>query len=207
MASPSILSQLRSMVVRPYGRALLQYRTSFRTAIRYSSSEHLPKLAQPSIWQSIIPRSLRTRDKRQLPTEKKPPNPASYFIWIYLFIGSQAIRIIGVQNEYKTFMRKAELKIAKLREVIEKLQRGEEVDVEKVLGTGDETQELEWEEALREIVNEDRLWQTNTQKRREAKAKQEAEEQEASPINESSDKTSRVDESTSAPIQAPPGFY
>lgn len=207
MASPSILNQLSNMVIRPYGRALLQYRTCFRTTIRYSSSEHLPKLAQPSIWQSIIPKSLRTRDKRQLPTEKKPPNPASYFIWIYLFIGSQAIRIIGVQNEYKTFMRKAEVKIAKLREVIEKLQRGEEVDVEKVLGTGDEAQELEWEEALREIENEDKLWQTNRQKQREAKAKQEAEEQEASPINESSDKTFGVDESTSAPIQAPPGFY
>jgi hypothetical protein len=104
-------------------------------------------------------------------------------------------------------MRKAELKIAKLREVIEKLQRGEEVDVEKVLGTGDETQEVEWEEALHEIENEDKLWQTNRQKRREAKAKQEAEEQEASPINESSDKTFRVDESPSTPIQTPPGFY
>src|ERR1700733_8134754 len=187
MASPLILNQLSSMVVKPYGRALLQYRTSFRTAIRYSSSEHLPKLAQPSIWQSIIPKFLRTRDKRQLPTEKKPPNPASYFIWIYLFIGSQAIRIIGVQNEYKTFMRKAEVKIAKLREGIEKLQRGEE--------------------GLREIENEDKLWQTNRQKQREAKAKQEAEEQEASPINESSDKTFGVDESASAPTQAPPGFY
>jgi hypothetical protein len=207
MASPLILNQLSSMVVKPYGRALLQYRTSFRTTIRYSSSEHLPKLAQPSIWQSIIPKSFRTRDKRRLPTEKKPPNPASYFIWIYLFIGSQAIRIIGVQNEYKTFMRKAEVKIAKLREVIEKLQKGEEVDVEKVLGTGDETQELEWEEALREIENEDKLWQSNKQKQREAKAKQEAEEQEASPINELSDKTFGIDESTSAPIQVPPGFY
>lgn len=101
-------------------------------------------------------------------------------------------------------MRKAEAKIAKLREVVEKLHRGEEVDVEKVLGTGDEVQELEWEEALREIENEDRVWQTNKQRRREAKAKQEAEEQEASPINESSDK---VYGSADAPVQAPPGFY
>jgi NAD/NADP transhydrogenase alpha subunit len=104
-------------------------------------------------------------------------------------------------------MRKAELKIAKLREVIEKLHKGEEVDVEKVLGTGDETQELEWEEALQEIENEDRMWQTNKQRRREAKAKQEAEEQEASPINDSSDKAYGVEHSTGAPAQAPPGFY
>jgi cytochrome oxidase Cu insertion factor (SCO1/SenC/PrrC family) len=104
-------------------------------------------------------------------------------------------------------MRKAELKISKLREVIEKLHKGEEVDVEKVLGTGDETQELEWEEALREIENEDKMWQTNKQRRREAKAKQEAEEQEASPINDSSDKTYGVVHSTGAPVRAPPGFY
>ena len=207
MASPLILNQLSSMVVKPYGRALLHYRTSFRTTIRYSSSEHLPKLAQSSVWQSIIPKSLRLREKSQLPAEKKPPNPASYFIWISLFIGSQAIRIIGVQNEYNTFMRKAELKIAKLREVIEKLHKGEEVDVEKVLGTGDETQEVEWEEALREIENEDRMWQTNKQRRREAQAKKEAEEQEASPINASSDKAYREDEPTGTPVRAPPGFY
>jgi hypothetical protein len=204
MAVISNLNLWRNSVARPCWRSFSQYRNSFSTSIQRSSSEHLPKLAQPSIWHSIIPKSLRTRDKSQLPTEKKPPNPASYFIWIYLFIGSQAIRIIGVQNEYNTFMRKAELKIAKLREVIEKLHKGEEVDVEKALGTGDETQELEWEEALREIENEDRMWQSNKQRRREAKAKQEAEEQEASPINDSSDK---LDEPTGAPVRAPPGFY
>ena len=104
-------------------------------------------------------------------------------------------------------MRKAELKIAKLREVIEKLHKGEEVDVERALGTGDEMQELEWEEALREIENEDRLWQSNKRKRQEAKERQEAGEQEASPINESSAKAYGVDESANAPVRAPPGFY
>lgn len=104
-------------------------------------------------------------------------------------------------------MRKAEVKIAKLREVIQKLHQGEEVDVEKVLGTGDESQELEWEEALREIENEDRMWQTNKQRQKEAKAKQEAEEQEASPINELSNKVYGAKGSTDAPVKAPPGFY
>ena len=104
-------------------------------------------------------------------------------------------------------MRKAESKIAKLREVIEKLHKGEEVDVEKVLGTGDEAQELEWEEALREIENEDRMWQTNKRKREEAKERQEAEEQEASPINDGFDKAHGVDDSANAPVRAPPGFY
>jgi hypothetical protein len=207
MAAVSNLNLLRGSVARTRWKSLSQYQNSLSISVRRASSEHLPKLAQSSVWQSIIPKSLRLREKSQLPAEKKPPNPASYFIWISLFIGSQAIRIFGVQNEYNTFMRKAELKIAKLREVIEKLHKGEEVDVEKVLGTGDETQELEWEEALREIENEDRMWQTNKQRRREAQAKKEAEEQEASPINASSDKAYREDEPTGTPVRAPPGFY
>lgn len=87
-------------------------------------------------------------------------------------------------------MRRAELKIGKLREVVEALQKGEEIDVEKALGTGDETQEREWEEALREIENEDRVWQTSRQRRREEKARareeaaREANIDTASPVNE-----------------------
>lgn len=38
------------------------------------------------------------------------------------------------------------MRIGKLREVIEKIQRGEKVDVEKALGTGDAEREAEWEE-------------------------------------------------------------
>jgi len=206
MVSMSNLNLLRGSLAKTRWKSS-QYQNSLCISIRHASSEHFPKLVQPSIWQSIIPRSLRLREKSQLPAEKKPPNPASYFIWISLFIGSQAIRIIGVHNEYNTFMRKAELKIAKLREVIEKLRKGEEVDVEKALGTGDETQELEWEEALREIENEDGIWQANKQKQREAKAKREAEEQEASPINDSSDKAYRENEPAITPVRAPPRFY
>lgn len=41
-------------------------------------------------------------------------------------------------------MRRAEAKIGILREVIERVQRGEKVDVEGVLGTGDAVQEGEW---------------------------------------------------------------
>jgi Family of unknown function (DUF5321) len=177
----------------------------------------VPKIAQPSIWQSIVPRALRNRSEKTPDSDqKKSLNPASYFIWIYLLIGSQAIRIIGVQNEFKTFMRRAELKIEKLRQVVEALQRGEEVDVEKALGTGDEVQEREWEDALREIETEDRVWQTNQQKRREAKqkAKEEAEqaanEDTASPVNESVNKSAALEDKwTTGQIGRPsaPGFY
>jgi Family of unknown function (DUF5321) len=182
-----------------------------------TDSPTLPRLAQPSMWRSIVPRALRTRSENASePNQKKIPNPASYFIWIYVLIGSQAVHILQVQNDFSTFMRKAELKIGKLHEVVEALQRGEEIDVEKVLGTGDETQELEWEEALKEIENEDRVWQTNRQKRREAKerakeeAARDAKEDTASPVNQSVHQDAEVEGKESIGQDdrpRAPGFY
>ena len=182
-----------------------------------SDARFLPKLAQPSIWHSIVPRALRNRADTALGSNKrKGSNPATYFIWIYLLIGSQAIRILQLQTEFSTFMRRAELKVTKLREVVEALHKGEEVDVEKALGTGDEGREREWEEALREIEHEDRLWHTNRQKGKEDKstareeAAQDAKIDTASPINNATDQLSAVEEK--APLKrdggpAPPGFY
>lgn len=54
--------------------------------------------------------------------------------------------MLTLRNEYSTFSRKADQKIALLKEVLDKVQRGEQVDVEKVLGTGDEKQEQEWKD-------------------------------------------------------------
>lgn len=54
--------------------------------------------------------------------------------------------MLTLRNEYSTFSRKADQKIALLKEVLDKIQRGEKVDVEKVLGTGDEQQEQEWKD-------------------------------------------------------------
>ncbi len=182
-----------------------------------SSAQNLPRVAQPSIWQSFVPRVLRNRsDTASESNPKRATNPATYFIWIYLLIGSQAIRIIQVQTEFNTFIRRAELKIEKLREVIEALQRGEEVDVEKTLGTGDEIQEREWEEALKEIENEDRVWQTNKQKRKEERARareeaaREASKDIASPVNDAVEQHAKAEDEAKEGqerIPRPPGFY
>lgn len=94
---------------------------------------------------------------------------------------------MGIKTDFATYTRQADLKIEKLRQVVEKLQRGEEVDVEKVLGTGDEIQEQEWEEALRALQEEDRIWQNNARKRREEEERLAREERDANPVNESSD--------------------
>ena len=65
---------------------------------------------------------------------------------MFLFIGSMSIQMIALKKDHAAFMRRADVRIGQLREVVEKLQNGEEVDVEKVLGTGDAEKEREWEE-------------------------------------------------------------
>jgi hypothetical protein len=187
-------------------------RTSVLRRYQHASSEsRLPRLVQSSFWDSIIPKTWRNRPSGHARTTKaKPTNPATYFIWIYILIGSQAIRIMGVKNEFTVYSRKAELKLQQLREVVQKLQRGEEVDVEKVLGTGDETQEREWEEALEELQREDRIWQDNRNKSREAKERLAKEEQDANPVHD--DKVNVQAQVPVTPTPQPtatrrPGFY
>ena len=54
--------------------------------------------------------------------------------------------MLALKNEYSTFSRKADAKIKLLKDVLDRVQRGENVDVEKALGTGDEQQEQEWKD-------------------------------------------------------------
>lgn len=75
-------------------------------------------------------------------------NPATFFIVIFLLIGSNAIQMIVLRNDVITFSRKAEVKIGLLKEIIGRVQKGEDVDVEGLLGTGNEDQEREWEEGI-----------------------------------------------------------
>ncbi|KAI1213031.1 uncharacterized protein F4807DRAFT_457116 [Annulohypoxylon truncatum] len=126
-----------------------------------------PSIIQPAFWKSMIPKPFRRRPEPTVDwgTPKKPKskewNPATFYIIIFLFIGSMSIQMIALKKEFDTFVRRAEVRIGLLREVVEKLQRGEEVDVEKALGTGDAEEEKEWEEVLREIERDDILKKTN----------------------------------------------
>ena len=115
-------------------------------------SDRLPMIIRPSFWGAMYPGVAKWIQKRRKKTpdqkgqEKKGWNPATFFIWMAMLIGSQSINLMLLRGEWQVFTRKADSKIALLREIIEKLHRGEEVDVERVLGTGDEVQEREWKE-------------------------------------------------------------
>ena len=121
----------------------------FRQQLYSTSIQRIPRVAQPSIWHSIVPKAFRKPRDPNVPRtshRSKEWNPATFYIVIFLLIGSNGIQIITLRNEYSTFCRKADQRIATLKEVLERLKRGEDVDVEKMLGTGDEEQEQEWEE-------------------------------------------------------------
>lgn len=75
-------------------------------------------------------------------------NPATFFIIIFLLIGSMSINMIALKKGFETYMRQSDVRIGLLREVVEKLQRGEKVDVERVLGSGVPEKESEWEEGI-----------------------------------------------------------
>lgn len=143
--------------LRPYGLSqnLFSTPTIFRFAGRYptsnarsyATSDRLPKIADASVWTSMIPKFIRNRGSRK--TEKsKEWNPATFYIVMFTLIGSQAIRMLSLKNSYATYRRTTDAKIELLKEVIERVKNGEKVDVEKLLGTGDEAKEKEWEEGV-----------------------------------------------------------
>ncbi|KAH8894759.1 hypothetical protein GQ53DRAFT_642141 [Thozetella sp. PMI_491] len=105
---------------------------------------------EPEFWKSLVPKPLRRSGAPKKPRSKEW-NPATFFIVVFLLIGSMSINLISVKQDYTNFVRQSDARIGVLREVVEKLQRGEEVDVERLLGTSDAEREIQWEEALKEI--------------------------------------------------------
>lgn len=72
------------------------------------------------------------------------------------------------------FSRKTDAKLSLLREIVQRVKNGEDVDVKKALGTGDPQQEAEWEEVMRELEETDML--AEGRKKREAKRAEKAEQ-------------------------------
>jgi len=68
-------------------------------------------------------------------------------------IGSQAIQQLILKQEHAEFLRKTDGRIAVLREVIERLGRGEDVNVERMLGTGVEAEEKSWDEGMCPVIH------------------------------------------------------
>ena len=133
---------------------LKNYGQSCQAAYLSTDSSSIPRIASSSFWASIIPKAFRQASDpvsvaerlKAKATKSKEWNPATFFIIVALIIGSNAINMIALRNQRLNFSRRAEAKITLLREVIQRVKSGEDVDVEGLLGTGDPEKEQEWEE-------------------------------------------------------------
>ena len=72
-------------------------------------------------------------------------------MWMALFIGSSSIQKVSIQRSFEEKSRLVDTRIDQLKEVVRKIQNGEQVDVEAALGTGNEQDEKDWEEGEREF--------------------------------------------------------
>jgi hypothetical protein len=126
-----------------------------RIALRHASS--LPKIANPSLWKSMIPKALRqpvplseAAGPVQKTSERIPfaQNPAAHLTIMGLLCGSLAIKVITLKSEIEDTRRMVESKIRLLDSVIRRLRAGEAVDVKEALGTGDPEKEAEWSKGL-----------------------------------------------------------
>lgn len=116
-------------------------------SLRTISTSQLPRIAQPTFWASLTPQFLRrSRNGASKPEllRRFLENPNTPVLSLALLVGSQAINTLKLKNEMTETERKTEAKISLLKRVIERIQSGEDVDVEKELGTGDPVAEEEW---------------------------------------------------------------
>ncbi|KAI9167434.1 hypothetical protein HJFPF1_03561 [Paramyrothecium foliicola] len=163
-AIPSKIAQLLKMVLPR--QFLVRSRTAITSNVARSATVSRPGLrfastapatiADASFWRSLVPKPLRREKRLSLKgLLSREWNPATFFIIIFLLIGSMSIQMIALRNSFDRYMRQSEVRIGLLREVVEKIQNGEKVDVEKVLGTGDLKKEADWDEVLQAIERDE----------------------------------------------------
>ncbi|KAI4715720.1 hypothetical protein E4T48_08095 [Aureobasidium sp. EXF-10727] len=197
------------VLVAPLRQAICRRPFSY-SASHASTSSSVPRVA--SVWQSVIPKAFRRPDdpvsvaerQKAQAMKSKDWNPATFFIVIALLIGSNAVQMIALRNERQGFTRKTEAKIALLRETIDRVHRGEAVDVERVLGTGDPEKEQEWEQVMQELESDNTLWKKKSQ---QTQQQDEAQAQAQQAADKSPKMVSQAPTTEPAPATRRPGFF
>ncbi|KAG5937377.1 hypothetical protein E4U59_004393 [Claviceps monticola] len=123
--------------------------------IRFSSTGPL-SVADPAFWKSLIPKPFRKENRKHGKGKKsKEWNPATFFINMFILIGSMPIQMIALRKQSKEYDRQSSLKIARLHETLRRLRNGEEAGGDEILGGADEAQkDLDWAELLRAAGSE-----------------------------------------------------
>lgn len=142
MAARTATTAATQHTTTPICRALAAQRTNCPR--RYSTA--YPTVTDSGFWKSLVPKPLRRENRARKKGKSREWNPATYFIVMFLFVGSMSIQMIALRNQTSRYMRQASVRLQLLREVVERIQNGEDVDVEKMLGTGEPQKEADWEE-------------------------------------------------------------
>jgi hypothetical protein len=133
-------------------RIFSSIRHSIPSLSRASSTDSLPRIAQPAVWQAIIPKFLRpSTDAALRPSgfQHFIQNPSTHLITLAMLAGSQAIQLIQLQTEVDTRKNKAKARLATLKDLVERVQRGDPIgskEIKEALGTGDPEAEREWQQ-------------------------------------------------------------
>ena len=115
-------------------------------AFRYSSAAPAT-VVDVGFWKSLIPKPLRRGKRKGLKSKAtKEWNPATFFIVMFLFIGSMSIQMIALRNQTERYVRQSSVRLGQLRDALKKMRRGEAVDVEKLLSAAEAPKEADWEE-------------------------------------------------------------
>ncbi|OAA76400.1 hypothetical protein LEL_06084 [Akanthomyces lecanii RCEF 1005] len=155
---------------------------------RYSSA--YPTVTDSGFWKSLIPKPLRRENRARKKSKSREWNPATYFIVMFLFVGSMSIQMIALRNQTSRYMRQASVRLQLLREVVERIQNGEDVDVEKMLGTGEPQKEADWEEVLQAIEKEEAMKKSTSKDAAKPKSEPAPPTTEAAATPQSSEQTS-----------------
>ncbi|MCJ1272387.1 hypothetical protein MMC21_000173 [Puttea exsequens] len=96
-----------------------------------------------------------------------------------------------------------------LREILERVRKGEEVDVEKELGTGNPEQEREWFEVMKHIEETDNVWYAKERRQEKRRLKKEQAASNASEEEEKGAENSNNPDPdpASVKIRRSPSFY
>lgn len=78
--------------------------------------------------------------------------------------------MLTMRGQFAKYTQETEEKLELLRGVIRKIKNGEDVDVQAVLGTGNAQKEKEWEEVMKELENEDKLFNETRKSKQPATA-------------------------------------
>lgn len=112
----------------------------------------------------MIPKAIRERNSRpKQPKQPKPKtapeakagdtdwSPQTFYIIALLIIGSNAMKLVSERQTAAAYSRNTKARIGILKDAIERVHRGEKVDLKRIFGTGNEQDEEEWEEGMLKV--------------------------------------------------------